>query len=84
MLELPPLIVTLKLDPVTFSRLDALRRAHFPAHSNLIPAHLSLFHKLEGEVADVLRAATWRSRIALMFSGYRLMGARGLPEGRVA
>ena len=74
MLDVPPLIVTLKLDPATFSRVDALRRAHFPSHLNFIPAHLSLFHKLEGDVSGALRAAARRPKIALTFSGYRLMG----------
>ncbi len=69
-----PLILTLRLDAPTFARLDTLRRTHFPAHLNLIPAHLTLFHKLEGEVAGVLRAAALRPKIALTFSGYRPMG----------
>ena len=67
-------IVTLKFDAATFDRLDTLRRTHFPAHLNVIPAHLSLFHKLEGDVADVLRVAARRPKIPLTFAGYRLMG----------
>ena len=66
--------VTLKLDPATFARLDALRRAHFPAHLNLVPAHVSLFHKLEGEVKRPLRLAAQRTAIPLSFTSYRLMG----------
>lgn len=46
---MPPLILTLALDADGFVRLDALRRAHFPAHRNLIPAHVTLFHALPGE-----------------------------------
>jgi 2'-5' RNA ligase len=71
---MPPFIVTLKLDPATFARLGTLRRAHFPAHLNLIPAHVSLFHKLEGEVERPLRLAARRTAIRLSFTGYRLMG----------
>lgn len=41
-----PLILTLGFDPVSFQRLDGLRRAHFPPRLNLIPAHLTLFHHL--------------------------------------
>jgi 2'-5' RNA ligase len=44
-----PLILTLALDPVSFARLDAARRAHFPPERNLIPAHVTLFHALPGE-----------------------------------
>ena len=68
------MIVTLKLDAVTFTRLDALRRAHFPEHLNFIPAHVSLFHKLEGDVEAALREAAARPRVPLTFAGYRLMG----------
>lgn len=46
---MPPLILTLALDPDSFARLDALRRARFPAHLNRIPAHVTLFHALPGE-----------------------------------
>jgi 2'-5' RNA ligase len=43
-----PLILTLALDPGSFARLDAERRALFPAHLNRIPAHVTLFHHLPG------------------------------------
>lgn len=44
-----PLIVTLKLDAVSFDRLNELRKIHFPPERNLLSAHLSLFHSLPGE-----------------------------------
>ena len=44
-----PLIVTAHLDAASFAILDGLRRRHFPAKLNRIPAHVSLFHKLPGE-----------------------------------
>ncbi len=44
-----PLILTLLLDEASFTRLDGLRRAHFPPHLNRIPAHVTLFHALPGE-----------------------------------
>ena len=68
------MIVTLRLDDMSFDRLDALRRAHFPAHLNVVPAHLSLFHKLEGDLAETLAAAARRPTVPLTFAGYRLMG----------
>ena len=43
-----PLIVTAWLDEASFARLDALRRRHFPAGRNQVPAHVSLFHHLPG------------------------------------
>lgn len=45
-----PYLVTLRLDPLTFTTLNTLRRAHFPASRNVVPAHLTLFHALpDGE-----------------------------------
>lgn len=56
-----PLILTLALDAESFARLDAERRALFPARLNRIPAHVTLFHHLPGaeeeEVVAALRAA---------------------------
>ncbi|MGQ7297043.1 2'-5' RNA ligase family protein [Quadrisphaera sp. KR29] len=43
-----PLVVTLALDGASQDRLDALRRAHFPADRNHLPAHVTLFHALPG------------------------------------
>lgn len=49
-----PLVLTLDLDPRLFAGLDALRRQHFPADRNHVPAHVTLFHALPGEhEADV-------------------------------
>ena len=49
------LIVTAELGPADFAWLDRLRRAHYPAERNQLPAHLTMFHALppsaEGEVA---------------------------------
>jgi hypothetical protein len=52
---IPPLILTLKLEQPTFEHLDALRRAHFPPERNVIPAHLTLFHRLPGEQEAAIR-----------------------------
>jgi hypothetical protein len=40
------LIVTAELAPADFAWLDQLRRAHYPADRNQLPAHLTLFHSL--------------------------------------
>lgn len=39
-------ILTAELDSSSFAWLDGLRREHFPAERNLLPAHLTLFHRL--------------------------------------
>jgi len=38
-------ILTAELDPETFAWLDDLRRAHFLTERNLLPAHVTLFHR---------------------------------------
>ncbi len=44
-----PLIITLELEKEDKERLNALRKAHFPAYSNYLDAHLTLFHKLPSD-----------------------------------
>ena len=51
-----PLILTALLAPPAQARFEALRRAHYPAELNRVPAHVSLFHHLPGrELAAVKR-----------------------------
>jgi len=77
-MDAPPLILTLGLDPESFARLDAERRAHFPPERNLIPAHLTLFHALPGErveeVAAALAEAAAGPPPGLRFVGLRFLG----------
>lgn len=40
------LIVTAELAVADFAWLDALRRRHYPAERNQVPAHLTMFHAL--------------------------------------
>ncbi|WP_174300674.1 2'-5' RNA ligase family protein [Caulobacter sp. S45] len=73
-----PLILTLKLDPVSFARFDGLRRAHFPPALNHIPAHLTLFHKLPGEglteVVGYLATSAAVGPLQLRATGLRKLG----------
>jgi 2'-5' RNA ligase len=46
--EPDPLILTLRFDAASFEHFDTMRRRHFPPARNMIPAHLTLFHKLPG------------------------------------
>jgi hypothetical protein len=51
-----PLILTALLEPQAQARFEALRRAHYPAALNQVPAHVSLFHHLPGsELAGIKR-----------------------------
>ena len=73
-----PLILTLKLDAETFARFDGLRREHFPAPLNHLPAHLTLFHHLPGGERDAVerdvRAAAPSGPLVLQVTGLRLLG----------
>jgi 2'-5' RNA ligase len=44
-----PLILTAALDDASFAWFDDLRRRHYPADRNQVPAHLTLFHALPAE-----------------------------------
>lgn len=50
------LILTLRLDPESQARFNALRRVHFPPERNLLAAHVTLFHALPAAVAELVRA----------------------------
>jgi hypothetical protein len=53
-----PIIVTALFGESDFAWLEGLRRTHYPAERNQVPAHLTLFHHLppsvEGELSDRL------------------------------
>lgn len=58
------LIVTVELAPADLAWLDGLRRHHYPAERNQLPAHLTMFHalppSLEGEARHRLSLAARR------------------------
>lgn len=56
------LIVTAELGASDFAWLDRLRRAHYPAERNQLPAHLTIFHALPPSAEAELR--TRLSRLA--------------------
>jgi 2'-5' RNA ligase len=55
MLDPRPLIVTALFEPAVQARFEALRRAHYPAALNRVPAHLTLFRQLPGREIDAVR-----------------------------
>lgn len=73
-----PLVVTLALDDLSQSRLQALRDAHFPLERDVVPAHVSLFHSLPGEqlaqVLDDVRAVAARPPFEVHVIGVRSLG----------
>jgi hypothetical protein len=50
-----PIIVTALFGHADFAWLDGMRKRHFPAERNHVPAHLTLFHHLPPMVAGELK-----------------------------
>jgi 2'-5' RNA ligase len=50
-----PIIVTALFDAADFAWLDGLRRRHYPAERNQVPAHLTLFGHLAPDLAPELK-----------------------------
>lgn len=73
-----PLIVTAELSAADFAWLDGLRRQHYPAGRNRVPAHLTLFRSLppkaESEVRGVLSRACADAAPQTMISGLMDLG----------
>lgn len=71
----PTYILTAELDPDSFDRLDGLRRQHFPPERNLLPAHLTLFHRLSSAQAGRQRAfESPTGPVPLLFDAPLLLG----------
>lgn len=49
-----PLILTARPDEPALARFETLRRAHYPAAINRVPAHISMFHQLPGSEHDAV------------------------------
>ena len=49
------MIVTAEIAPRDFSWIEGLRRAHYPAERNRLPAHLTIFHALPPSAETELR-----------------------------
>ena len=56
-----PLIITAELGAADFAWLDGLRRRHYPAERNRVPAHLTLFRSLPPGAEDEVRRALSRT-----------------------
>ena len=50
-----PLIVTADFTPPEFAWLDGMRRAHYPAEHNRVPAHLTMFQGLPPSAIEEVR-----------------------------
>jgi hypothetical protein len=73
-----PLIVTAELGPADFAWMNDLRRRHYPAERNRVPAHLTLFRTLppsaEAEIRRVLANIASRQPPRAMIAGTMNLG----------
>ncbi|WP_309630063.1 2'-5' RNA ligase family protein [Brevundimonas sp.] len=76
-----PLILSLGFDGASFARFDGLRRTHFPAAFNRIPAHLTLFHHLPGDRLAEVAAAVLAAAGAIAPFDIHVTGLRKLGRG---
>lgn len=73
-----PLILTLRIDERAAAFFEGLRQEHFPPALNLVPAHVTLFRQLPGDLAEIaedIRAeAEKRSPMRIEVSRVRNLG----------
>ena len=76
-----PLILTARFDPASQDTFQNLRDRYFPAERNIVPAHLTLFHKLPQdrllEIEGRLKALAARTRQ----EAFTVDGVRNLGRG---
>ena len=76
-----PFVVTLGLDPGLQERLEGDRRRCFPAHRNVVPAHISLFHHLPASHEQSLLATLGSVCGATRPFAVAITGVMGLGRG---
>ena len=74
-----PLILTLRLEDRAAHHFTALRETYFPPALNLLPAHVTLFHRLPGtvlgKILDDLKAHCDRqANLTVVVIGLRFLG----------
>jgi hypothetical protein len=79
--QIAPLILTLTFDERSSAFFEAQRRRFFPPGRNLIPAHLTLFHKLPGEHLDPIARDIEAQALAQRPFSLEVTGLRSLGRG---
>ncbi|MBB3172360.1 hypothetical protein FHR90_000166 [Endobacter medicaginis] len=64
MAETSPLILTAELDGPAQGWAQAMRERHFPPERNIVPAHVTLFHALPGDLEALFRTCPLSARPA--------------------
>lgn len=76
-----PLVLTAELPPALQARADALRRAHYPADRNHVPAHVTLLRALPPFVEEEARRLIASLAAELPPAPARLTGVTDLGTG---
>lgn len=76
-----PLVVTAELPPALQSRAEALRRAHYPAERNQVPAHVTLLRALPPFIEEEARRLLAALAAELPPPGARITGLMDLGTG---
>ncbi len=70
-------VLTLRLDATSQTKFDQLRQRYFPAHRNVIAAHVTLFHTLPDTpelIEELIRHAAVQNAFSLQVTGVRSLG----------
>ncbi|GBR48089.1 2'-5' RNA ligase family protein [Gluconobacter roseus] len=57
-----PLVLTLEMEKSAQDWAQSMRERHFPKERNIVPAHVTLFHALPSDTADIICAYFTRPR----------------------
>ena len=76
-----PFVVTLGLDHGLQDRLERDRQRFFPAHRNVVPAHISLFHQLPATAEDAVLATLSSVCADIAPFSVEVTGIMGLGRG---
>ncbi|QNQ10950.1 2'-5' RNA ligase family protein [Sphingomonas alpina] len=76
-----PIIVTALFGKQDTAYFDALRRAHFPAERNQLPAHLTMFHHLSPSLEAELRQRLTNETRGVRPPPARIAGLMSLGKG---
>ncbi|MYZ48565.1 2'-5' RNA ligase family protein [Propylenella binzhouense] len=76
-----PFVLTLELDGDSFARIDALRRRHYPAERNQVPAHVTLFHQLPAGRAREVKAVVRQEAQAQRPFDLRVASVKSIGTG---
>ena len=69
------------MDERSSALFEQLRQRHFPPERNVIPAHLTLFHKLPGEYLDTIERSIEAQALAQRPFPLDVTGLRSLGRG---